>query len=159
MEKLTFLGIGPKIARITIPYVALGIVLTLLYPSVFTFGKTLQKPFLIAGIIFLSVAAVLYFLTLRLMVPGLRNNRLITGGMYRLSRNPLYASLLLFLLPGVGLIMNSWIVITASIVGYLLFRKSIHEEDEQLERLFGDDYRKYRERTSGFFPNPFVKKQ
>jgi len=159
MEKLTFLGIGPKIARITIPYLSIAIVLTILFPQVFTFGKVLRDPMLVAGIIFLLVAIVCYILTLRLMIPGLRNNRLITGGMYRLSRNPLYLSLLLFLLPGVGLVMNSWIVITASIVGYLLFRRFIHEEDEMLERLFGDDYRKYRERTPGFLPNPFGNKQ
>jgi protein-S-isoprenylcysteine O-methyltransferase Ste14 len=67
-------------------------------------------------------------------------------------------SLLLLLLPGVGLVMNSWIVITASIVGYLLFRKFIHEEDEMLERIFGDEYLKYREGTPMFFPNPFWKK-
>jgi len=158
MEKLTFLGIGPKIARITIPYLAIAIVLTILFPQVFTFGKVLREPMLIAGIIFLLTAVICYFLTLRLMIPGLRNNRLVTGGMYSLSRNPLYLSLLLLLLPGVGLVMNSWIVITASVVGYLLFRKFIHEEDEMLERIFGDEYLKYREGTPMFFPNPFWKK-
>jgi protein-S-isoprenylcysteine O-methyltransferase Ste14 len=158
MEKLTFLGIGPKIARVTIPFLVITIALTILFPSVFTFGKTLQEPFLIAGIIFLAVALLLYFITLRQMVPGIRGNRLITSGIYRLSRNPLYTSLILFLLPGLGLIMNSWLVLSTIIVGYLLFRKFIHEEEELLDRLFGDDYRKYREKTSLFFPNPFRKK-
>jgi protein-S-isoprenylcysteine O-methyltransferase Ste14 len=91
------------------------------------------------------------------MLPGIRGNRLVTGGSYHLCRNPLYSALILFLVPGLGLILNSWIVLTTSIVGYLLFMKFIHEEEELLERLFGDDYRKYREKTSLLFPNFFNK--
>jgi len=158
MEKLTFLGIGPKIARVTIPYLVIAIGLTILFPAIFTFGKDLQKPFLVAGIIVLALALAFYIATLRLMVPGIRNNRLVTGGVYRLCRNPLYSALLLFLIPGVGLLLNSWIILSASIIGYLLFRKYIFQEEEVLERLFGDDYRNYRNKTSLFFPNPFIKK-
>ena len=33
MEKLTFLGIGPKIGRITLPYLAITIALTILFPA------------------------------------------------------------------------------------------------------------------------------
>ena len=157
MEKLSFLGIGPKIARVTLPYLSIAIALTILFPSIFTFGKALQEPLLIAGIVFLAVALVLYIATLRLMVPGLRSNHLVVSGTYRFCRNPLYAALLLFLIPGIGLLMNSWIVLTASIIGYLLFRRFIHEEEEQLERLFGDDYRKYKGMTSLFVPNLFKK--
>jgi protein-S-isoprenylcysteine O-methyltransferase Ste14 len=159
MEKLTFLGIGPKIARITVPYLLIAIAMTVIFPGIFTFGKEMDEPFLVAGIILLAIALVFYIATLRLMVPGIRNNQLITGGVYRLCRNPLYSALLLFLIPGLGLLLNSWIIPTASIIGCLLFRKFIHEEEELLERIFGDEYRNYRDRTSLFFPNFFPKKR
>jgi len=158
MEKLTFLGIGPKIARITIPYLLISIALTIIFPRIFTFGKEMEEPFLIAGIILLVIALVFYIATLRLMVPGIRKNQLIISGVYRLCRNPLYSALLLFLIPGLGLLLNSWIIPTASIIGCLLFRKFIHEEEELLERIFGDKYRTYRDKTSLFFPSPFSKK-
>jgi protein-S-isoprenylcysteine O-methyltransferase Ste14 len=158
MEKLTFLGIGPKIARITIPYLVIAIVLTILFPAIFTFGKNAQGPLLIAGIVLLAVALAFYIVTLYLMVPGIRNNHLVTGGVYRLCRNPLYSALLLFLIPGLGLVLNSWIIPTASLLGCIAFRKFIHEEEELLERLFRDEYRMYRSKTSLFFPNPFGKK-
>ena len=154
MEKLTFLGIGPKIGRIVLPYLASAIALTIIFPAKFTFGKAVEEPFLIAGIILLAVALVFYLTTLRLMLPGIRANRLVTGGAYRLCRNPLYSALILFLVPGLGLLLNSWIIITTSILGYLVFRKFIHEEEELLERLFGDEYREYHEKTSQFFPHP-----
>jgi protein-S-isoprenylcysteine O-methyltransferase Ste14 len=157
MEKLTFLGIGPKIARIILPWLAITITLTILFPAPFTFGKALQDRIMIAGWILLSIALVFYAATLILMVPGIRSNRLITTGAYRLCQNPLYAALLLFLIPGVGLILNSWLILTTTILGYFIFRKFIHEEEELLERIFGDEYRNYRAGTNQFFPNPFIK--
>jgi len=158
MEKLTFLGIGPKIARITIPYLVVTIALTLIFPAVFTFGKGPEEPLLVAGIVLLAIALALYIATLYKLVPGIRDNRLVTGGVFRLCRNPLYAALLLFLIPGIGLLLNSWIIPTASILGCVAFRMYISEEEDLLERLFGEEFRQYRDKTSLFFPNPFVKR-
>jgi protein-S-isoprenylcysteine O-methyltransferase Ste14 len=157
MEKLSFLGIGPKIGRITLPYLAISIALTILFPAIFSFPKVLEQPFLVAGIILIALAAIYYFTTLRLMLPGIRENRLITGGAYRLCRNPLYSALLLFLVPGLALLLNSWIILTTTVVGYVVFRRFIHEEEELLERLFGEEYTKYHDQTSRLFPNPFGK--
>jgi protein-S-isoprenylcysteine O-methyltransferase Ste14 len=158
MEKLNFLGVGPKIARIAIPCLAVAITLTILFPEKLTFGKAAQQPLLIAGIVLLILALVMYIATLLLMIPAIRKNRLVTGGTYRLCRNPLYAALILFLIPGLALILNSWIVLTTSIVAYFLFRRFVHEEEELLDRIFGEEFRKYREQTSCFFPDPFPKK-
>ncbi len=85
---------------------------------------------------------------------GIRSNRLVTSGPYRVCRNPLYAVLMFFLFPGLALLLNSWIILTTSLVGYLVFRKFIHEEEELLERLFGEDYRHYRDITPRCFPIP-----
>jgi len=38
MEKLTFFGVGPKIGRITLPYLVITILLTTFFPAIFTFG-------------------------------------------------------------------------------------------------------------------------
>jgi protein-S-isoprenylcysteine O-methyltransferase Ste14 len=104
MEKLSFYGIGPKIGRITLPYLAVTIALTIIFHDVFTFGKALEKPLLIAGIILIVVALVFYFTT---------------------------------------------------IVGCLVFRKYIHEEEELLERIFGEEFLNYSKKTSRIFPIPF----
>ncbi len=152
MEKLTFLGIGPKIGRVALPYLAAAITLNILYPPVFSFGEAVKLPFKVAGIVLLAISLVYYFSTLRMMIPGLRANRLITKGAYSICRNPLYSALILFFFPGLGLVCNSWIILTTSIVAYLVFRMAIHEEEEQLERIFGDEYRVYMKRTPRFIP-------
>ena len=155
MEKLNFFGVGPKIGRIVLPWLVITIALTIIFPGIFTMGVTVRQSFLIAGIILIVVALVFYFTTLRLMLPGIRENRLITTGAYRLCRNPLYAALILFFMPGLALLLNSWIILTVSLVGYFLFRKFVHEEEEALERIFGEEFRIYRAKTSCLFPNPF----
>jgi protein-S-isoprenylcysteine O-methyltransferase Ste14 len=155
MEKLNFFGVGPKIGRIVLPWLAITIALTIIFPAVFTMGAVLRQPFFIAGIFLIVVSLVFYFTTLRLMLPGIRENRLITTGAYRLCRNPLYSALILFFMPGLALLLNSWIILTVSLVGYVTFRRFVHEEEEVLERIFGEEFRSYRARTSCLFPNPF----
>jgi len=117
----------------------------------------MQEPFLIAGIVLLVIAVGWYIATLMLMAPAIKNNQLVTKGVYRFCRNPLYFALLMLLLPGLGLVLNSWIIPIASILGCIAFRKFIHDEEEMLQRIFGDKYRKYYERTPVFFPNFFIK--
>jgi protein-S-isoprenylcysteine O-methyltransferase Ste14 len=155
MEKLNFYGTGPKIGRIALPYLAVAIILSVIYPRVFSFGAAVKLPFMVAGIVLLLVALIYYFSTLRLMLPGIKENRLITKGAYRICRNPLYSALILFFFPGLALVCNSWIMLTTSIVAYLVFRIVIHEEEEQLERIFGEEYREYMKLTPRFFPKIF----
>ena len=152
MEKLNFFGIGPKIGRIALPFLAVAIVVTILFPDLFSICASIRQILLIGGIVLMAVALIFYFSTLKLMLPGIKENRLITSGAYKICRNPLYTALILFFIPGLGLAMNSWIIPITSILAYLAFRKTIHEEEEQLERIFGDEYRTYRKRTPRFCP-------
>jgi protein-S-isoprenylcysteine O-methyltransferase Ste14 len=154
MEKLAFYGVGPKIGRIVLPYLAITIAMTILFPAKFTMSKTVEYPFMVSGIILIAISLMLYFTTLRLMLPGIKNNRLVTGGMYRFCRNPLYTALLLFFMPGLALLMNSWIILTVPVLGVIILKKHIHEEEDMLERIFGDEYRNYRKRTGLLMPNP-----
>src|SRR5512133_527367 len=99
MEKLSPLGIGPKIGRIAIPYLAIAIGLTLWRPGIFSFGPSLKQPFLVAGIVWLAVGLVFYILTVRSLLKGLRSNKLMTTGAFRYCQNPLYAVMILLIIP------------------------------------------------------------
>lgn len=144
------MGVGPKIGRIALPYLVITIVLTVLYPQVFAICNDIRQSLLIAGIILMAVALIIYAMTIRVMVPGIRENRLVTNGPYRFSRNPLYVTLIFLLIPGLALALNSWLVVTASIIACILFRIYIHEEEELLERIFGEEFSSYKSRTGRY---------
>lgn len=76
---------------------------------------------------------------------------LVTGGWHALSRNPIY----LFLLVSIGgiviLIPNG-----ATIAAYALMifgvTRLVIEEEKYLERIYGDEYRRYADRVGRFLP-------
>jgi protein-S-isoprenylcysteine O-methyltransferase Ste14 len=152
MQKLSPLGIGPKIGLVAIPYIAIGIVITILYPQIFTFGPAAKHPLLVAGIVILVVGLVFYAFTAKALIKGLRSNKLMTIGPFRYCQNPLYAVMILLIVPGVALLLNSWIVLTTSVVAFVIFKINIHTEYEEMERTFGQEYLDYRKRTPEFFP-------
>lgn len=75
---------------------------------------------------------------------GLENDRLVTTGIYRFSRNPQTLGALLFLV-GAGLAGRS---LVAALLVTLLWVASLiwlPVEEKVLEHLFGDPYRRYRD--------------
>jgi protein-S-isoprenylcysteine O-methyltransferase Ste14 len=73
--------------------------------------------------------------------------RLVTGGVFRISRNPLYLSLLLLLVAyAVRLAAPAAWLGPIVFVAYVT-RFQIHPEERALQEKFGDAYRRYRTRT------------
>jgi protein-S-isoprenylcysteine O-methyltransferase Ste14 len=157
MEKLNFYGIGPKMARIVLPWLAVTITLTLVFKNAFTCSEAGSRNLFYAGLAILISGLVFYFTTIPLLLKGLKETKLVTNGAYYLCCNPLYASILLLIIPGISLMMNSWLVITTSVAGYIIFKIVIRNEYMEMEKFFGDEYRRYREITPEFFPFPVKK--
>lgn len=81
---------------------------------------------------------------------GRLDNRLVTHGVYRWSRNPQNAGWLSFLL-GVSLLGRSGLALALTTVFWIGFVTYVPREEQQLERQFGDEYRKYRRRSHRYF--------
>ena len=152
MKKPDYFGVGPRIFKVVFPYLAITIAMTIIFPQIFTFGEAARSILLIAGIILMLLGVVFYGMTVRLLVPGLKEGRLVTSGPFRLCQNPLYAALILMVFPGLGLVLNSWLMVTIIIPGYLAFKSCIRGEYKVMEDQFGDEYRQYRQRIPEFFP-------
>jgi protein-S-isoprenylcysteine O-methyltransferase Ste14 len=79
-------------------------------------------------------------------------HRLVTGGVYRRIRHPMYGGLLLYAL-GQALIVPNWVagpsnvVIMAVLVGCRL-----KSEEQMLREQFGDEYASYQARTRRLVP-------
>jgi len=68
---------------------------------------------------------------------------IVTTGVYRFTRNPIYIAFLL-VLPAVGLFANSfWFLIFTVLLGFILHFGVVKREETYLEDKFGDAYRDY----------------
>ena len=110
----------------------------------------------VAGLVF-AAAAMLRFraarTTINPMDPG-KASQLVTGGVYRLSRNPMYLGLTLLLI-GWALWLGSaspWVV--PPLFALVITVVQIVPEEQALGRLFGEPYAEYRRRVARWLGRP-----
>jgi protein-S-isoprenylcysteine O-methyltransferase Ste14 len=151
------MGIGPKIGGIILPWLAISIFLTLKFKNYFTYLEDDNKILFFSGLVLIIIGSIMYFLTAPALLKGLKRTKLIVTGTYYLCCNPLYASIIIFIIPGISLMMNSWLIITTSIIGFHLCKIFVKSEYAEMEKFFGNDFRKYRAETPEFFPFPIKK--
>ncbi len=98
------------------------------------------------GAVCITMVALIQFLRARTTVdPSLRTKTttLVTGGVYRFSRNPMYLALLLLLLAWGLWLGNAFNTLLAALFVAYMNRFQIAPEEEALERLFGKEYQQY----------------
>jgi protein-S-isoprenylcysteine O-methyltransferase Ste14 len=75
-----------------------------------------------------------------------RPDRLVTSGIFGLTRNPMYVAFgLLFL--GELLIQPNWILLTYLVAGIGLFHRQVLREEDYLGQHYGEEYRMYCKRV------------
>ncbi len=156
MQKMSFFGIGPKIGIVLIPWLVVTIIISLL-TKIFGYTSGEKTYLVLAGAILLVVGLIFYFSSVRLLLSGLKSGKLVTGGTFSLCQNPLYVSFIFFLIPAISLLINSWLVLTTCVAGYIPLKLYIKNEYRELEKYFGDEYLKYKAETPEFFPFPVKK--
>lgn len=79
--------------------------------------------------------------------PFEKSRNLVTGGVFDVTRNPMYLGMTLIIL-GIALLLGSATPLVVVIVLPVLFdRVFIAPEERMLEDTFGDDFRKYRKQV------------
>ncbi|MFM6131622.1 MAG: methyltransferase family protein [Sphaerospermopsis kisseleviana] len=92
----------------------------------------------------------------RNLSPGprpLREHSLVTHGIYRRVRHPLYTSLLLLSI-GWAIFTHSWIACAATLVLLAFLHMKARVEEKHLESIY-PQYRNYAARTGSFLPRPW----
>ncbi len=112
----------------------------------------------IAGAGLLVVGAVLLFGGIATLasfrrMSGMQTDELVSRGPYRLSRNPQNVGGGLMLL-GVALLGQSGLALALAAFFWVLFRTYVPSEERYLERMLGEPYRRYRDRTPRFLGVP-----
>lgn len=157
MNKLSALGAAPKIGGIALPWLVLAIFLSIRYKEYFFYFSEMSPILFLSGLTLVLIGLILYFLTAISLIKGLKETRLISNGTYYLCCNPLYTSIILFILPGISLMMNSWLILTTSFLAFAAFKVFIRSEYRELESFFGEAYIQYRSKTPELIPFPIKK--
>ncbi|MDX2170921.1 MAG: isoprenylcysteine carboxylmethyltransferase family protein [Deltaproteobacteria bacterium] len=76
---------------------------------------------------------------------------LVTGGLYRVSRNPIYLALFVAL-AGFTLVMPTWLSLLALIGAVVGVGRQVREEEAYLRRAYGTDFERYAARVGRFLP-------
>ena len=79
--------------------------------------------------------------------PFERSTRLVTVGLYRYTRNPMYLGLLLILVGIAVLLGNLTPFLVIPVLAWLLQRKFMRVEEAALEATFGEDYVEYKKQV------------
>lgn len=152
--KMTFGGIGPKLALITLPYILLAIVVMQRDPQFLKMNLPDPVWSKIIGHGWIAIGAVFYLATIVVFLSDFKQGLLVTRGTFSLCRNPLYASFILFFVPGLALVFESGMILSMALVLYLNFKISIHGERLALRRNFGQAYEHYEKTVNEIIPIP-----
>ncbi len=80
------------------------------------------------------------------------NHQLVTQGVYRLVRHPMYASFFAMAVAQ-GLLLNNWLAGWSALLAVTaLYVVRVPTEEQMMLDHFGDDYRNYMRQTGGIFP-------
>jgi len=152
--KMTFLGIGPKLALISLPYIALAMLVIQRDPEFLKMSFVNYKWIAWAGYAWIGIGIVFYIATIFVFLTDFKKGLLVTRGTFSLCRNPIYASFIVFFVPGAAMFFQSGMILTMALVLYLNFKISIHGENKVLEREFGESYEAYQKSVNDIVPFP-----
>ncbi len=143
INEMKITGVAPQIASLTFAYLIIAAIIDSLNSPLFNITNESAATLAIAGIILIVLGAAMVLYCGRKLLKSFKNDKLMTDGLYKIFRNPMYAAYLLFIIPGICLILNSWLVLSTILVNYILFKILIQKEYKYLEEKFGDAYKKY----------------
>ena len=152
---------GPReVALLTLAWMGFLVPLIWVVFPAFSFAEFSLRPWPFAAGVLCLVAGLWWFhrshsdlgtywsVTLELR----ENHRLITEGVYRHVRHPMYAALFLYSI-GQALVVPNWVVGPVYFVTFgILFALRIGAEERMMLETFGDEYAAYRARTKRLVP-------
>jgi len=157
MGKMSRWGIGPIFAFLSIFYGVIMLLLTCYYYPIFQIKSIPYRVLAVFGWIFIVIGIPSYIISLIAVVRAYNAGNLVTTGIFRCCRHPLYASWVVFIVPGIVLLVNSWVCLTIPIFMFVILRILVNREEIYLEEVFGSVYREYKRKVPCILPYGLLK--
>jgi protein-S-isoprenylcysteine O-methyltransferase Ste14 len=142
MRLKVLVGEGSHVMGLTLPFAAAGIAANLVWPSIFWMG--FGTPGLIIGIVLLVIGVPLWLTSVVQILVWVPRKRLITTGPFALMLHPLYTCVALLVIPGCGLVVDTWVGFAIGAVLYISSRIFSPREEILLSGYFPAEYPAYR---------------
>jgi len=153
-QKLSLYGIGPVYGTIISVLTATAFLCRNL--NIFQSGKIekLKIPFIIAGIIFVLIGIFMWIqaVIVSKIDDGIRENYLVTRGIYAWVRNPIYSAFMMAY-TGIVLIIGNVFFFVLPFLYWLLMTVLVRNTEEKwLYNMFGDEYKEYCKKVNRCIP-------
>lgn len=160
--RTTQLGVGNKSRRTIIIEKALSkvtvvILLVEVVSIIFEVSFPIHKLIKLAGILVAACGTGIFILAMITMqdswragIPSRDKTKLVTSGIYKISRNPAFLGFDLVYI-GIGAAFFNPVLAFISILGIVLIHFQILEEESFLSKAFGEEYETYKKTVGRYF--------
>lgn len=156
-KKMTFWGIGPKYTILSLLYCSLTVGLSMYFNPFFKIPYIPDHILAMIGTFLILIGIPFYIISIVTIKRAFQAGRLLTDGPFGMCRHPVYSAWIVFFVPGIMLLINTWIGLSAPLAMYVFILLLVKEEEIYLERVFGDDYLAYKERIPLALPIGWLK--
>ena len=150
-NQMTLLGVGLKFALISVVYTFIIINLHFMWAPHLSFPIP-RVLTLVLGVLLLIIGTPIYLTAGLTIHKYFHDGKLATTGIYAYFRHPIYGAWIVFIMPGIVLLLNSLIGLSIPVFMYVLFKVLIVKEDKYLEERFGEEFIDYKNRVGEIFP-------
>jgi protein-S-isoprenylcysteine O-methyltransferase Ste14 len=141
MRVKVLVGSGDRVMGLTLPFAVIGIAANVLWPSVFRMG--FGWPGLIVGLALLVIGVPTWLGSVAQILIHVPRKELITTGPFAIIKHPLYTSVALLVIPGCGLLFDTWVGFAIGAILYASTRIFAVREEELLAKYFPTEYPAY----------------
>ena len=142
MNIRALVGSGDRIGLVTLPFLIVGVVLNIAFPSLFTVGGP-PRWLGVLSVLVLLVGVVNWAWCVYLLLTKVPRRELITNGPYAVVKHPLYTGAALLVLPWLGFLLNTWLGAAIGIVLYVASRMFAPAEEVEMAQTFGVAWNAY----------------
>jgi protein-S-isoprenylcysteine O-methyltransferase Ste14 len=153
-KRMSVMGIGHKAGSLVGGCLVLTATLSYVFSPLFRITGSSYGVLLTVGIILAASGFSLNLAAAFQMLRAYKKDRLATKGLYHVFLHPMYFFMLFVTLPGITLLFNSWLVLTAVPVGIAAVKYFVKEENSQRREhdgIYKEDERLKEIETSGLF--------
>jgi protein-S-isoprenylcysteine O-methyltransferase Ste14 len=151
-EKMSRWGVGPIFAAISLGYGMMTLAISRYFEPAFQMELLPSWLTNIFGIALIVIGVLFFMISVKTVTRAYNADELVNEGIFRCCRHPLYASWVVFIVPGIVFLAKSWLGLTTPIFMFLILRVLVRKEEAYLESVFGSEYLEYKKSVSCILP-------